>query len=132
MKQLTSGFIITLIAFTLLLTVVNTLRGDDELNHCLVKYKSEWGKSCTQCQEWSKSYRVYFKNTCDKKLDVKCAVQETDKRWRTFTKYNLLPQDTLVGYACKGTGKYMLWPREAGDNMVVFPGDDEINEKYPQ
>ncbi len=106
------------------------LRGDDDYSHCLAKYSSEWSKPCTQCADYSKSYRVYFRNECEQKLDVKVAAQESDKRWRTFNRLEMLPKDTIVAYACKGTGKYMTWVRRAGDQTFVFPSDEEINTQY--
>ncbi len=105
-------------------------RSQDDLNHCLVKYKSEWGKPCLQCLDYSKSYRVYFRNDCTEKLDVKCAAQQADKRWKTFTRLEMMPNDTIVAYACEGNGKYMKWVRRSGDTMTAFPGDEEINETY--
>lgn len=103
---------------------------NDDLNKCLVKYKSEWSKPCTQCSDYQKSYRVYFRNECTAKLDVKCAAQESDKRWKTFTKLEMMPNDTIVAYACKGAGKYLYWVRNSGDATVQFPSDEEINEQY--
>jgi hypothetical protein len=132
MKKSIKGLWFVLLFTALIFWGSERIKGNDELNHCIIKYKSEWGKPCTQCGESTKSYRVYFRNDCDKPLDVKCAVQEMDKRWKTFTHLNLAANDTFVAYACKGTGKYMVWPRESGDNMVSFPSDEEINEKFAQ
>lgn len=102
----------------------------DDVNKCIVKYASEWSKPCSQCSDYSKSYRAYFRNECTEKLDVKCAAQEQDKRWRTFTKLEMMPNDTISAYACKGNGKYLYWVRHTGDNTVVFPTDEEINNMY--
>jgi hypothetical protein len=103
---------------------------EKDLNKCLEKYKAEWSKPCAQCSDHSKSYRVYFRNTCEEKLDVKCAAQESDLRWRTFTRLELAPGDTVLAYACKGNGKYMYWVREAGDASQPFPSDEEINQQF--
>ena len=104
----------------------------NDLTKFLVKYKSEWSKPCTQCQDYTKSYRAYFRNTYTSKLDVKVAAQEQDKRWRTFVRLNMTPNDTIVAYACKGNGKYLCWVREAGDLSVVFPSDDVINKQHAE
>jgi hypothetical protein len=45
-----------------LLTAIARLHGEEDLNRCVVKYKSEWGKPCTNCLDYSKSYRAYFRN----------------------------------------------------------------------
>lgn len=106
------------------------VKQNEDLNKCLEKYKSEWSKPCAQCPDASKSYRVYFRNVCDEKLDVKCAAQESDLRWRTFTRLELAPGDTIIAYACKGNGKYMYWVRTAGDASQPFPPDEAINEQF--
>jgi hypothetical protein len=118
------------VAGAFLLLVAGVAPGYDEYNRCLVKYKSEWSKPCSQCQDHSKSYRAYFRNECSAVIDVKVAAQESDRRWKTFTRLSVQPGDTLVGYACKGTGKYLFWTRKAGDAAVVFPSDAEIDSKY--
>jgi hypothetical protein len=123
-----SLFSVVLVVAALLFSEVG--KGDDDLNHCLVKYKSEWSKECSQCLDFSNSYRAYFRNDCTKKIDVKVAAQEVDKRWKTFVRLEMNPKDTVVAYACKGTGKYLYWVRESGDNTVVFLTDDEINEQF--
>lgn len=112
------------------ISILLFVKGEEDVSHCLVKYNSEWNKPCTQCSDYSKSYRVYFRNECEQKLDVKVAAQEADKRWRTFNRLEMLPKDTIVAYACKGTGKYMTWVRKTGDATFVFPTDEEINNQY--
>jgi hypothetical protein len=113
--------------FSLLLLIA---QGGEDVNQCVVKYKSEWGKPCSNCNDYSKSYRVYFRNECYKKLDVKVAAQELDKRWKTYTVLGLEPNDTIVAYACKGTGKYMIWPKKTGDTSIDLPSDEQINEQF--
>jgi hypothetical protein len=44
---------------------------EDDLAKYIVKYKSEWGKSCLQCIEAKGTYRVYLKNTYTEKLDIR-------------------------------------------------------------
>jgi hypothetical protein len=103
---------------------------DDDLAKYIIKYKSEWGKSCLQCIESKGTYRVYLKNTYSERLDIKVGVQEKDKRWRIFQRLNFAPNDTIVGYACKGTGKYMVWTKLSSDNSTELPSDGEINNQY--
>ncbi len=114
----------------LLLIIFTSFQQEDDLFGKLVKYKSEWGKTCTQCKELKGTYRVYFKNTANQALDVKVAAQENDKRWRVFSRLTMQPNDSIVAYACKGTGKHMSWVKAAGDNSVTFPTDEEINLQY--
>lgn len=113
-----------------LMVMMTSFRQEDELSGKLVKYRSEWGKACTQCKELNGTYRVYFKNTATQALDVKVAAQENDKRWRVFSRLAMQPNDSIVAYACKGTGKYMSWVKAAGDNSITFPTDEEINLQY--
>ena len=103
---------------------------EEDLAKYMVKYKSEWGKSCLQCMESKGTYRVYLKNTYTEKLDIKVGVQEKDKRWRIFQRLNFSPNDTIVGYACKGTGKYMVWTKLSSDSSTELPTDGEINAQY--
>ena len=103
---------------------------EEDLAKYIVKYKSEWGKSCLQCMESKGTYRVYLKNTYTEKLDIKVGVQEKDKRWRVFQRLNFSPNDTIVGYACKGTGKYMVWTKLSSDGSTELPTDGEINAQY--
>jgi hypothetical protein len=103
---------------------------EDDLAKYIVKYKSEWGKSCLQCIESKGTYRVYLKNTYTEKLDLKVGVQEKDKRWRIFQRLNFAPNDTIVGYACKGSGKYMVWTKLSSDTSTELPSDAEINKQY--
>ncbi len=103
---------------------------DDDLAKYIVKYKSEWGKSCLQCIESKGTYRVYLKNTYTEKLDIKVGVQEKDKRWRIFQRLNFSPNDTIVGYACKGSGKYMVWTKLSSDTSTELPSDADINKQY--
>ena len=103
---------------------------EDDLTKCVTKVKHEWSIPCSQCNDYSKSYRVYFRNNCEEKVDVKCAAQESDLRWRTFTRLAMLPGDTVNAYACKGNGKYLYWVRRAGDASQPFLTDEEINNQF--
>ena len=106
-----------------------TQSGGDQ---CLVKSSSEWGSNCGSCYSSVNSYRINLKNTCDYNLDVKLAVEETTNRWRTFVVNNLVPGDSISGYACDGTGKYVFWTRTAGDKSILFPSDEEIGHEFSQ
>lgn len=119
-----------LVSALIFMFVFSSFRQEDELTGKLVKYRSEWGKACTQCKELKGTYRIYFKNTASQALDVKVAAQENDMRWRVFSRLAMQPNDSIVAYACKATGKYMSWVKVAGDNSVTFPTDEEINLQY--
>src|SRR5436190_21250179 len=124
-KKLTFLFV-SLLVFTFVMITIKWSKGIDDVNKCIVKYNYEWGKPGSQCKESSKTYTVYFRNECYKKLDAKCAVQETDKRWKTFTRLAMGYNDTLVGYACSGTGKYLYWAKSSDDMSIALPTDEEI------
>ncbi len=102
----------------------------DKYAQCLEKSSSEWGSNCGSCYNSAKSYRVNLKNVCTDKLDVKVAVQERSNRWKTFNQTNLAPGDSVSGYACEGTGKYVFWTRKAGDNTTEFPTEEEIEKEF--
>jgi hypothetical protein len=121
-------FLILILSSTLLYSQ-ETEEGDAYSN-CLKKTSSKWADNCQQCFSSSNTYRVYLKNVCKENLDVKIGVQETTKKWRTFIRTNLAPDDSVSAYACVGTGKYIFWARKAGDKEVAFPTDEQINLKY--
>ena len=103
---------------------------DKNWNDCVKKYKSEWGKPCQKCTYNEDIYKVYFKNICNEKIDLLISVQEKNKTWNCVYKTDFAPNDTVVGYACKGTGKYLYWVKKAGDTEITFPTRDEINKMY--
>ncbi|MBK9317775.1 MAG: hypothetical protein IPM91_02315 [Bacteroidetes bacterium] len=76
------------------------------------------------------SYLVRFQNVCSENLDVKVAVQDKNKGWIAFTKYNLAPGQLISGEACNGTGKYRYYVRKVGDSTTIFPSDNEINLEH--
>ncbi len=96
---------------------------------CLEKYKSAWGEPTTRCSG-NDTYKVWLKNNCTESIDVLVCVQEDNKTWRPFSHNGMAPRDSMIAYACKGTGKYLYWARKSGDDTVVFPTVDEINKKY--
>ena len=96
---------------------------------CLKKVDFKWGTFCKGCTEPGKTYRVKFVNTCTETLTVKLAVQENHKRWKTYSRQKLMPNDTISGFACIGTGKYLFWAKLTDDNTVDLPTDEEINSQ---
>ena len=126
MKKL---IIITAIVLPALL-FINGRMPEQDWTDCLVKYKSEWGEATTRCNG-PDTYKVYLRNSCTESIDVLVCVQEADKSWRPFSHNGMAPSDSMVGYACKGTGKYLWWARKAGDMEILFPTIDEVNEQYP-
>jgi hypothetical protein len=128
--------LILLSILTLLFTAFKFVA--ENTDDCIVKIKSEWGSVCEKCvnykgnyRDYSDTYKVYLKNTCNEKIEVKCCVQESDKSWHCFPEKVLNPNDTLVAYACKSeNGKFLKWTRKAGDREIVFPTDKEVNDKY--
>ncbi len=97
---------------------------------CLTKTSSEWASDCELCLNDSKSYRVNLQNICERHIDVRLAVQEKTLRWKIFNFNNLAPGDTLSGYACEGTGKYVFWTRTANDASIMFPSENEIESQF--
>jgi len=107
-------------------------KDQDDYATCLSKSSSAWASNCGMCINSSKSYRINLKNVCDEKLDVRLAVQERSMQWKTYNLNNMAPGDTISGYACEGTGKYVFWTRKAGDNTIVFPTEAEIELEFSQ
>lgn len=130
-------FLVSLIIFTTMLAGISqrgssliTPQGTNDLSECVKKYNSEWGRTCSACKQEGNTYTVFLRNECSQAVDVKCAVQEVEKRWRCFIRLNLAIKDTMTGYACNSSGKYLYWVRKAGDKTIVFPSDEEINTNY--
>lgn len=96
---------------------------------CLQKVDSKWGEPM-DCREYKDSYCVYLKNVCEETLDVKCAVQNTNKTWRIFDKEGLAPGDTIAVWSCDATGKYLRWVKKHNDREIIFPTNMEINKTY--
>lgn len=111
----------------------------EDLTNCIVKHRSEWGTQCHNCGElkgykmsFDDTYKVFMGNGCDQKLDVKICVQEIDKTWKCFHFEAMTKKDTMVAWACKGTGKYLKWAKKAGDKELVFPTDAEVHELFKE
>lgn len=115
-----------------LITMAVFWMGADEKDYseCIKKYAFSWGTACTNCPPNSDTYRVLLKNNCTETVDVKCAVQEKDKRWRTFQFLKIAGNDTIVAYACQGVGKHLVWAKKTGDASNTFPTDEEINAQF--
>lgn len=101
-----------------------------EWNDCLTKYASAWGEDCLKCQFKKDTYKVKLKNTCTDALDVVVCVQEDDKKWKYFAFNGVAPRDSVIGYACKGTGKYLKFVRKAGNKEIILPTADQVNAQY--
>lgn len=109
---------------------MHNTKQEQDLISCIKKYRSQWGRTCSACKTDEKTFTVFLKNECTQAVDIKCAVQEAEKRWRTFVRLNMLPGDSISAYACSGTGKYLYWARIAGDKSTPFPEDEEINQQH--
>ncbi len=101
-------------------------------NDCLTKYASAWGEDCMKCQYKKDTYKVKLKNTCTDALDVVVCVQEEDKSWKYFAFNGVVPRDSVIGYACKGTGKYLKFVRKAGNKEIILPTADQVNAQYKE
>jgi len=131
MKALKLFSLTVSISFICLAFTFKTINTQEDLADCVKKYNSKWGLYCSLCGDLSSgSYTVYLRNECKEKVDVKCAVQEKNKTWRTFVHSSVAPKDTVAVYACNGTGKYLKWVRSAGDVTTEFPTDKQINEEF--
>lgn len=134
MKAILSTTITTL----LLIALYGFKSPSDDTNACLVKVDSKWGDVCEKCVEYKDNkrvyedtYKVYLKNTCSDRIEVKLAFKEADGSWSCFPPRVVAPNDTIIGYACKSEkGQYLKWTRKEGDTEIKFPSDEEINEKF--
>lgn len=129
MKILPTILISTIALF---LSQSQTFGQTDATNYsdCVEKYRSAWGEDCSQCATYNDSYVVYLKNTCNESIDVMVCVQEETKEWKRFQHTSMASGDSLRAYACVGTGKYLAWAKRAGDESVVFPTIEQVNENY--
>ncbi|OFX20654.1 MAG: hypothetical protein A2033_05075 [Bacteroidetes bacterium GWA2_31_9] len=97
---------------------------------CVEKYKATWGDPCMECTYNYDIFQVFMKNVSAENVDLFVAVQESNKSWKCYMFEKLIPNDTIVAHACKGTGKYLKWVRKAGDRETSFPTCDEVNKDY--
>lgn len=108
--------------------------GQEEINwnSFVKKYNTSWGKPCTDCIYNEDIFHVFLRNEGKEELDVLVAVQEKNKSWRCSYNEKVLPNDTIIGFACKGTGKYLFWARKSGDRELEFPTCAEVNAQYKE
>jgi hypothetical protein len=126
--------------YTLLLVLILLAfwAGAQDQADCLVKTQSKWGAPCDKCEsytegykrDFSGTYQVQLKNVCHEIIEVKLAVQEKNGEWRTFPVRSLTPQESVEGFACHGTGKYVYWVRKVNDTEIILPTDREILSEY--
>jgi len=114
------------------------LAQDMDVNDCIVKSSSAWGRPCEKCEfykegykrDFSGTYRIELQNTCPQLVEVKVAMQEKNGTWRTFPVKALAPNEVLTAFACQGTGKYLYWVRRVNATEIVLPSDQEILTEY--
>ncbi len=130
MKKLLFLFLLVPVAFAFIPTEKETPPQNMDWNDCLEKYGSAWGEDCLKCQYKKDTYKVKLKNVCTEAIDVVVCVQEADKTWR-YSQYNgVPPKDSVIAYACNGTGKFLKFVRKAGDKSIIFKSAQEINAEY--
>lgn len=112
-------FLTSFLAF-LIVTAAYGQRPED----CIIKLKSGWGPiaSCTG----EDSYHVILRSDCSSSVDLVCGLQERSGEWKVFQKNQLASGDTLLAFACDGSGKFQYWVRFAGDTSHL-PTYDELN-----
>lgn len=119
-----------LAAFLFLATLFSFTPQEDDINTCLKKVDSSWGKACDECTYNNDIYKVYYINTCDFAIDAVISLQGSKKIWKTNYFENVQPNDTMYAFNCHGTGKILKWVRKAGDKSIILPTDAEINAAY--
>lgn len=124
----TKIFIISIISILSLSFIIG--QEEIDLNSLVQKYNTNWGKPCKDCIYNNDIFHVYLRNTSTENLDILVAVQEKNKTWRCSYNEKVLPNDTIVAFACKGTGKYLKWVRKSGDRELEFPTCDQVNAQY--
>ncbi len=129
MRKFTAIILVVILSATIL-SFTRQYDDDKNWNDCLEKYKSEWGQACKGCTYNEDIYKVYFRNICDEKIDVLVSVQEQNGKWNCNYITNLAPEDTIVAHACKGSGKFLVWVKKAGDTEITFPDCKEVNDSY--
>lgn len=124
-------YIILLILFSIVIYSFKPLDdGEKDWSKCVEKYKATWGDPCMDCTYNYDIFQVFMKNVSTDNVDLFVAVQESNKSWKCYMFEKLLPNDTIVAHACKGTGKYLKWVRKAGDREIEFPTCDDVNRDY--
>ncbi len=111
---------------------------DQAYADCVLKTSSTWGAPCEHCQhyvdgykrDFSGTYQLELKNTCNEVIEVKVAVQEKNGTWRTFPVRALGANEAMNAFACEGSGKYLYWARRANDHEIILPTDRDIITAY--
>ena len=110
---------------------------DQTYADCLVKASSSWGQPCAKCEDYkgyqrdySGVYQVELKNACTEMMEVKLAMEEENGNWRTFPVKTIQGGESMTGFACHGTGKYLFWARRMNDTEIILPTDGEIVSTY--
>ncbi len=111
---------------------------DQSYADCVTKSNSSWGKPCAKCEaytevykrDYSGVYQIELKNTCSEQVEVKVAMQEMNGKWRTFPIRALAAGETMLAFACNGTGKYLYWARRLQDTEILLPSDHDILVEY--
>lgn len=139
MKKAISISLVFILSSFIIFAVSKRTSPETNYADCLVKVASKWGAPCEKCVEYKNNkrvyddtYTVYLKNNCGEKVEAKCCVQEADKKWNCTAVKTVNPNDTLIHYACKGTGKYLKWVKKACDSEITFPSDEEINAQFKE
>lgn len=99
-------------------------------NSCVEKVESEWGGKCLNYGFSESKYTVTLVNTCAETVDLMSCVQRDNGRWQCFYRLDMKQKDTLFASACRGSGKYLKWVREAGDITTRFPTLSDVNDQY--
>ena len=121
-----------LIGTAVLLSAFKIEQDNKDFGQCLQKVNKKFGAETLSCPASTKPYKVWLVNTCSDTLAVKLAVQEKSKHWRTFTRTQLLPGDTISGYACTPVGKYLYYVKQYKDNSIDLPSDEVIDSSNPE
>ena len=106
--------------------------GQEEIdwNSYMKKSTSTWGKPCPECIYNNDIFQYSLRNVGNESVDVLLAIQEKDKSWRCSYHEKVMPNDTILGFACKGTGKVKKWVRRAGDRELEFPTCEQVNKEF--
>ena len=129
-KELVLLRLFLMLLFGLFPQIYHTAIAEVDWNECLEDLNAKWGTNCNNCMDSKDTYRVSYKNVCLEDIDVMICVQEKYLNWRCYTRFGLESQDTIFGYACKGSGRHLYWVKKAGNNQISFPTLEEVNEKY--
>ena len=110
----------------------SSLAEDKDYADCIKKYNYVWGENCPDCKSSKDSYKAFFRNECNESIDLMIVVQESDKTWRKFMFTGMPPKDTMIAYACSGTGKVKKYAKKAGDKSITFPTIDQVNTEFKE